>query len=71
MLNRIKEIMGHVENNSSISLSKKELIECQIVEQQHVAGCKYDSVIDEITNYTSSYIRLNPYNKQKGYYGIN
>lgn len=71
MLNRIKEIMGHVENNSSISLSKKELIECQIVEQQHVAGCKYDSVIDEITNYTSSYIQLNPYNKQKGDYGIN
>lgn len=70
MLNRIKEIIGKVEKDWSINLSSPELKECYIVEKQHVAGFKYDKVINEIVNYIENYIKNNSYTKRKGILGI-
>ena len=67
-LEKILNLVGRVEGKSLTkeieearkSYTKHELKEMIIVEKQHVAGFKYDNVIDLIVGYIDGYIQINP-----------
>lgn len=71
-LKRILGIIGNIENKvlaSEISLYRNNLTESEakallIVEKQHVAGFKYNAVIDGVIDYIEDYVFMSDYNSQ-------
>ena len=71
-LRRILNIIGNVEQKPLVAevdsyrtnLTEAEKKEMLIVEKQHVAGFKYNKVIDEVIDYIEDYIFMSSYNSQ-------
>lgn len=70
-LNEIFDMMFRMGmNEKKYPLTESEKYEISIVENQHVAGFRYDNVLKEMMRYVEKYIRTTPYHKQKGFMGI-
>lgn len=73
ILESILNLVGRIEgktleaelNEVRKSYTPEELNEAMIVEKQHVAGFKYNDVIDEVIWYIRRYLHNEPYSEQK------